>query len=363
MSDHTASQRGTRILISAAALVIIIFVVHQAESVVALFVWSVFIALLGVPPVLWLKRKRVPPFPAVLLVMTCMIALLLILGGVLGASLSTFSNALPSYQKQLQEQVLALKPMLASKHLAVTDKVLLEYLNPAPVMDMAVGLLAGMGLALSQILLVLLAATFILLEASSFPIKLRAFLGNPRQVFPQFTTFMRDIERYMVIKTLVSLATGILVALWLTVLGVDSPILWGFLAFLLNYVPNVGSAVAAIPAILLALVQFGIGRAAIVGAGYLVINFVLDDFIETKLMGHRLGLSTLVVFLSLLFWGGMLGPVGMVLCVPLTMTLKFACENYKSTEWIAVLLGPGNPAENVPTGSAKARKKGIVRGQ
>ena len=94
MSDHTASQRGTRILISAAALVIIIFVVHQAESVVALFVWSVFIALLGVPPVLWLKRKRVPPFPAVLLVMTCMIALLLILGGVLGASLSTFSNAL-----------------------------------------------------------------------------------------------------------------------------------------------------------------------------------------------------------------------------------------------------------------------------
>ena len=164
------------------------------------------------------------------------------------------------YQKHLQEQVLALKPLLANNHIVVTDKVFLEYLNPGSVMGLVVGLAAGMGSELSNVVLILLALTFILLEASSFPIKLRAVLGNPHQVFPQFTMFVIDIERFMVIKTLMSLITGILVDMWLSILGVDFPILWGFLAFLLNYVPNVGSTVAGIPAVLLALIRLGIQR-------------------------------------------------------------------------------------------------------
>jgi AI-2 transport protein TqsA len=132
--------------------------------------------------------------------------------------------------------------------------------------------------------------------------------------------------------------------IWVFILGVDFPVLWGFLAFLLNDVPNVGSIIAAVPAVLLALIQLGIGRAVIVTAGYMVLG-ILGNVIETRLMGLRLGLSTLVVFLSLVLWGSLLGPVGMVLCIPLTMTVKFACENNKSTRWIAVLLGPEAPVE------------------
>jgi AI-2 transport protein TqsA len=157
----------------------------------------------------------------------------------------------------------------------------------------------------------------------------------------------------MVIKTLISLATGILVGIGLSVLGVDFPVLWGFLAFLLNYVPNVGSTIAAIPAVLLAYIQLGFGRAVTAAAVYMVVNFILDNVIETKLMGRRLGLSSLVVFLSLIFWGSLLGPVGMVLCIPLTMTVKFACENNKDTQWIAVLLGPEVPAESITPVSTK----------
>ena len=353
MTDQSASHRGTRFLIIAAAFVIIIWGINQAQWFVTLFFFSVFLALIGTPPVLWLERKRVPSFLAVIIVMAGMMSLLLIVGGVVGASLASFSDALPFYQKRLQEEVLALKPLLTSKHIAVTDKVLLEYINPGPVMGLVVRLVAGMGSALSNIVLVLLTVTFILLEASSFPIKLRAVLGNPHQAFPQFTKFVVDIERFMVIKTLMSLLTGILVGIWLSILGVDFPILWGFLAFLLNYVPNVGSAVAAIPAVLLALIQLGIGSAVLAIAGYLAINFILDNVIETRLMGRRLGLSTLVVFLSLMFWGSLLGPVGMVLCIPLTMTLKFACENNKGTEWIAGLLGSEKPTESIPPASAK----------
>jgi predicted PurR-regulated permease PerM len=240
----------------------------------------------------------------------------------------------------MQEEVLALQAFLATKGIRRVDKVLLEYVNPGAVMGLTSRLIAGLGVALSNIVLILLTTTFILLEASSFPSKLRAVLGHPRQSFPEVTVFVSEMERYMVIKTGISLATGVLVGGWLAILGVDFPVLWGFLAFLLNYVPSVGSSIAAIPAVLLALAQFGVVRALLVTAGYMSINFLLDNVVEMKLMGRKLHLSTLVVFLSLMFWGSLLGLVGMVLCIPLTMTLKFACENNEDTRWIAVLLGP-----------------------
>jgi AI-2 transport protein TqsA len=355
MAEQSNPLRGMRFLAIAAALVIIIYGINQAQSVVALFLVSVFLALIGTPPVLWLERKRVPSFLAVMIVMAGMITLLLIIGGVVGASLNTFSDALPFYQKRLHEQVLALKAMLATKHIVVTEKVLIEYLNPGSVMSLTAGLFAEMGLALSNIVLILLTVTFILLEASSFPIKLRSVLGDPQRAFPQFTKFVNDIRRYMIIKTIISLIAGVLIGLWLFILGVDFPVLWGFLAFLLHYVPNLGQIMAAIPAVLLALLQLGMGPAALAAAGYIVVGFTLGNVVEPRLMGRKLGLSTLVVFLSLIFWGGLLGPIGVVLCIPFTMTLKFAFESNASTRWIAILLDSEKAVESMPPVS----KKGI----
>ena len=357
MTEQNNSQKGIRFLVIAAALVIIIGGINQAQSVLVSFLVAVFFAILGTPPVLWLQRKRIPSVVSVLLVVAGMITILLIVGAIVGASINSFYTELPVYQARLQEQVSAFQSFLATKGIRGTDKVLLEFVNPGAVMSLTASLLAGLGSALSNIVLILLTVTFILFEASSFPVKLRAVLGHPQQVFPQFTRFIGDIERYMVIKTLISLATGILIGIWLSILGVDFPILWGFLAFLLNYVPSIGSTVAAIPAVLLAFIQLGIGSAVMATAGYMAVNFILDNVIEMRLMGRRLGLSTLVVFLSLIFWGSLLGPVGMVLCIPLTMTLKFACENNKGTQWIALLLGPEAPAKGIPPVSKKGRNE------
>jgi len=355
MTEQNNSQQGIRFLVIAAALVIIIGGINQAQSVLVSFLVAVFLAMLGTPPVLWLERKRIPSVVAVLLVVAGMITILLIVGAIVGASISSFYTELPVYQTRLQEQISAFQSFLATKGIRGMDKVLLGFVNPGAVMSLTARLLAGLGSALSNIVLILLTVAFILFEASSFPVKLRAVLGDPQQVFPQFTRFVGDIERYMVIKTLISLATGVLIGIWLSILGVDFPILWGFLAFLLNYVPSVGSTIAAIPAVLLALIQLGIGSAVMATAGYMAVNFILDNVIETRLMGQKLGLSTLVVFLSLIFWGSLLGPIGMVLCIPLTMTLKFACENNKGTRWIAVLLGPESPAESIPPVSKRKK--------
>jgi predicted PurR-regulated permease PerM len=347
MTDQINSHHGTRFVVSAAALVVIVYGIFLAQSVVALLLLSVFLALLGTPPVLWLKRKHIPSFVAVIIIIIGMIILLLIIGGVLGVSLSTFSDALPSYQKRLHEQVLALRVFFAGKGIVITEKALFEYFNPVAVMSLTAGFITAIGFV-PNILLILLTVTFILLEASSFPHKLRSILGNPELAFPQVTKFVDDIRRYMIIKTIISLIAGSIIGLWLFILGVDYPILWGFLAFLLHYVPNMGIIIAAIPAVLLAFLQLGAGYAMLVIAGYLTVGFTIGNMVEPRLMGRKLGLSTLVVFLSLMFWGCLLGPIGVILCVPLTMSLKFACESSKGAQWIAILLGSEKSNESIP---------------
>jgi len=338
MAEQFNLSRGMRILISVAALVIIIAGVNLAQSVVVLFLLSFFLALLGTPLVLWLKEKNIPSVFAVLIVMAGMIIIIILISAQIGSSFSNFLDELPLLQSRIREQVLELSAYLRSKGFSGTQKLLLDYVKLEELLKLTANLLSGLSSVLSDLVLILLTVTFILLEVSSFPKKLRAVLGDPKQVFPQFTKFINDMKRYMVIKTIINLAAGILIGVWMYILGVQFPVLWGFLAFLLHYIPNIGAVIAAIPAALLAFVQFGIGGALLVIAGNILVGFVIGNVIEPRLMGRKFGLSTLVVFLSLIFWGSLLGFIGAILSIPLTMTLKFAFESNERTRWIAVLL-------------------------
>lgn len=339
MSDQSHPSQGTQFLFVIAALVIIIWGLTLAQSVISLFLVSIFLAVLATPPTLWLQRKRVPSALAALIVIIGMVGALLISGVLVGTSLSDFTASLPAYQARLQEQVQSLKLFLTSRGIENVDKILTDTINPAALMSLTAALLSGLGSTLSNIFLILLIVTFILLEAPGFPAKLKAAFGNRMSGSPPFMQVIEDINHYVVVKTGVSVGTGVLTGIWLAILGVDFPVLWGFLAFLLNYVPSLGVVIAAVPAVLLALIQYGLGRALLVAVGYLAVNIVVGTILEPRIVGRGVGLSTLVVFLSLIFWGSIFGLVGMVLCVPITMTVKFALESNDQTRWLAVLLG------------------------
>ena len=347
MNDQSHSHQGSQFLFVTASLVIIIWGLTLAQSVIALFLVSIFLAVLGTQPALWLRRKRVPSVLAALIVILAMVGALLIVGVLVGTSLSDFTGSLPSYQARLQEQVQSLKVFLTSKGIENVDNILTDYINPAALMSLTASLLSGLGSTLSNIFLILLIVSFILLEAPTFPAKLKAAFGSRQTGSPPFMQVIEDINHYVVVKTGVSVSTGILTGVWLAILGVDYPVLWGFLAFLLNYVPNVGVIIAAVPVVLLALVQYGLGRALLVAAGYLAVNIVVGTILEPRIVGRGVGLSTLVVFLSLIFWGSIFGLVGMVLCVPITMTVRFALESNEQTRWLAILLGREPSARKV----------------
>lgn len=339
MFDQMAWGRGSRFLLTAAAFVIFIAGLREAAAFIVPFLLAIFIAIICAPTVFWLTQRKVPTFFAVLLVILGIVAVVMLLGALIGTSIETFVENQPLYQQRLKDEAATLLALLAHFGIDIPKERFLELVDPGAAMRLATSMLTSFGGILTNMFLILLTVVFMLFEAAGFPAKLRAAFANSEIPQDYMSKVASGIKRYLAMKTLVSLGTGIAVYAWVALLGVDFPILWGLLAFLLNFVPNIGSIIAAVPAVLLAFIQFGSVLALMVAGGYILINVIFGNFIEPKVMGRGLGLSTLVVFMSLVFWGWILGPVGMLLSVPLTMTVKIALESGTDTRWVAVLLG------------------------
>jgi predicted PurR-regulated permease PerM len=343
MSLQIGQSKTAAIFITSAACVILIAGMRAASPLLVPMFLAVFIAIVSAPPLFWLKKKGIPSVLAMCIVMVALLVTMVMLAALVGTSLDTFLRDMPEYQHRLQEKLSMLLAWLDAKGLDVGDRKLVEAFDPGVGLQLVTRIVTGLGNVLTNGFLIMLTVVFILLEASSFSDKIGALLDDPERSFNRLTLFFKNIQRYMAIKTVISIATGAAVALWLAVIGVDYALLWGIIAFLFNYIPNIGSILAAFPAVALALIQLGTTPAILAAAGYLVVNTVVGNIIEPRVMGRGLGLSTLVVFLSLVFWGWIFGPVGMLLSVPLTMTVKIALDGSDETRWIAVLLGEGKP--------------------
>ena len=323
-----------------AGLVVVVAGMQAAAGLLEPFLLAVFISIVCAPGVGWLRTRGIPEALAVIIVMTGLILFMAVAAMAVGASVNGFIRSLPEYREVLDQRLEGVYAWLAQHGMEGLEPGPGEQLDPGMVMQFAGQMAGHFGAALGNIFLVLLTVAFILLEAARFPAKLQAALGDAGPGLATFRRFARGVNQYLAIKSLIRLATGILVTLWLWWMQVDYPLLWGALAFLFNYIPNIGSFLAAIPACLLAFVLHGAGPALVTAVGFAGINIVMGSLLEPRLMGRSLGLSTLVVFLSMVFWGWVLGPVGMVLSVPLTMILRIALETQPSTRWLAVLLGP-----------------------
>ena len=343
---RTYSDTGTRFLVGAASFIIVVAGLRAAQTLVVPFLLAVFLAVVSVPFMRWLQNTGVPRVLAIPSTVLGAVGMIAILALVLGRSLNQFADVAPQYQTRLQELVDSAFGLLRAWGIPTEAWQSLDLL-PVGLFDVLGGALSALASFASNTFLVLLAVIFILTEAAGFSAKLQAAFGSSAQFGP-LERMTRQVQNYLVIKTAVSAATGTVVGLWVWALGLDFALLWGLVAFLLNFVPNLGSIIAAVPAVLLALIQLGPGRAAVIALGYVFVNIVFGNFVEPTLMGRRLGLSTLVVFTSLVFWGWVWGPVGMLFSVPLTMVVKIALENTEDFRWVAVML-EANPPSSAPT--------------
>ena len=342
--SSSAVGLSARVLMVVAALVVIVAGLRAAQAVLVPFMVSVFLSIVSVPLVQVLRRWRVPTPVAVLMVVLVVMGILGGIAALVGNSVNRFASEIETYQQGFLQLANGFFTWLDGHGVELSRETALGAVDPGQLLRLVSGTVKGLASALSNTVLVILTMVFILLEAAGFPTKFRVAMGSAEKI-GRFAKVTREVQRYLAIKTAVSLVTGLLIAGWVGLLGVDFPLLWGLVAFLLNYVPSLGSIIAAVPSVLLAMLQFGPGRALAVALGYFAVNMILGNLVEPQLLGRRLGLSTLVVFLSLIFWGWVWGPVGMLLSVPMTVIVKILLENTEDLRWVAVLLDSSRVVE------------------
>ena len=326
-------------LVNIAALVIIFAAVIYAKSIVTPFLLALFISIICAQPVTWLEKKRIPRWAALIIVIFGMIVLFSGFAYLIGGTLSSFSRNLSQYESTLTEINNSFIQFLNEKGLKTPEDQFSTLIQPAKILEFTAKALNTLFNMMGTTFLIFLIILFILMEFGSFSVKAKAIQIESNKSISYISTILHNIRHYLGIKTLLCLSVGILIYLALLIIGVDYPLLWALIAGLMNYIPNIGSIVATIPTFLFALVQLGLGGALWTLGASLLIHNVLGNFVEPRIMGKGLGLSTLVVFLSLLFWGFTLGMVGMLLSAPFTMAIKIILEQKEKTRWVAILLG------------------------
>lgn len=340
------------ILLSILTFLLLGFVLNLLQAILIPLVVAVFLFQIFTPLMSALRARRVPASLAIGIVLIVVSAVLLLSSWILYSTLSSFADSLPRYQHRLtgflddaSARLTATFPRLRGP----LDRFRWEEaLEISSVTSMVAAGLGSFLVFFSDLVLILLFLVFLLLGSESFPLKLGRAL-NPRHA-ERAAEMMHNIEeqvrRYLLTKTLINLGNGAVVAILFASFGVDFPLLWGFVTFLAHYIPQIGGALSVgLPAIFLVLQFDSVGWALFVASLNMAVQFIIGNVVEPEVMGERLDLSPLLVLLSLIFWGWLWGPWGMVLAVPITATLRIVCENVRPLQPIAVLMSASTEAE------------------
>lgn len=325
-------------IVVTAAVIVILGALKLAAVIIVPILLAAFIATIIEPLYSWLINKKVPTIFALLAVVGGLVIIFSLLGVLVGSSVQSFTANLPVYEAKLESQLGSFTEVVTNYGLIKGDWT--SMFNPAKLMQYSATVLKGAGSMLTNSFVIFLIIIFILLESTQFAKKLDIADGE-KETMKHINEVLTKIKRYMALKAVISLATGVIVTAVLMMIGLDYAILWGLVAFLFNFIPNIGSILAAVPAVLLALVQLGTFGALEVAIVYFTINILIGSIIEPRIMGQGLGISTLVVFLSLIFWGWLFGPIGMLLSIPLTIMIKILLYTNENTRWLAILMGNG----------------------
>lgn len=318
----------------------------ELRSVLVPFSIAVLLSFIFQPIVLYLKARKIPTALALVVVFVVLAAAATIIGYVVYSSAQSLVTATDRYLPRINTVVTDLETLLRGTAVMLgMDEGrmdLNQVIDPSIVPNL---LQNGIGEALTfagNTFLVLLFMLFILAGSGELVIKIqRAYPPNIAARITSVTdNISQQVRQYLVAKTVVSAGTGILVFLLLWILRIEYSVFWGFLAFLLNYIPNIGSFVAVILPFGFALLQFDTLTTPIVAVlSMWVIQMVMGNVVDPRLMAFRLNLSPLLIIVSLIFWGWLWGVAGMILAVPLTATIKIFFENISSLRPLAVLMG------------------------
>ncbi len=352
--------QGARTLFVVTAACVLLACLKLAAPIVVPLLLSAFIAA-GMKPVLdALRRRGLPSWLAILTAIVAAVAAVSGFATLVVYATGELREAWPSYGPRLaavKAEVVASLQVLGFRQASLALGGL--DLRRAGEEALAHGFV-GITRIFTATVLIIFVTIFMLLELGNLELKLDHVRSTRGVTAPSrsLLTFA-GIERYILLKSLACAISGVAVGLWTAAFGLTAPALWGLVMFLLRFVPQIGAVVAGAPAVVLAAIELGVGPAVAIGVGMLVVNMVVANALEPRIMGSALGLSPLVVLMSVAVWGWVLGPVGALLSVPLTVAVKIYCASTEDLAWVAVLLGPARePSPARPPSEAPPRGEG-----
>lgn len=330
-------------LLLAACVVVVVAGLRAAADVLVPVVISAFITVLLAPLVRSLRRLRVPIFVGIPLVVMACVAVLVLIGGIVGQSVNALMSSAPRYAERFMELTHSLDTWLRGHRIAISQQRLMATLRPDTILPILGRTLSQVATLLSRTVLVLLLVAFLLFDAVDLPERMKGALGRTSADVSRLSRIAAEVKQYLILKTYLCLFTGLVTWILLVATGIDFAPLWALIAVLLGYVPNIGPFIATAPPVLLALLQVGPGRMLIVLGLLSTVYLVIGNVLEPQLLGRKLGLSAFTVFVALILWGWIWGPAGMLLSVPLMVVIKILLENSPNYGWLALLLEPASP--------------------
>ena len=340
-------MRDTKLIVVFLGILVFLalgFVLHLLKAILLPFVIAVFLAQIFIPVMTALRRSRMPSAVAIIVILVGVTALLVGFSWVIYSSAMSFKESLPHYEERLSGLVDGTVSRLVTTFPFLREQVerfrWQEMVEVSAITGMLAASVGSFLIFFNELFLVLLYLIFLLAGSESFPHKLeRALAHRAERVATVIANIEEEVRKYLLTKTLVNLGHGILVGLLLAAFGVDFAPLWGFLTFIAHYIPTVGAVISVgIPTVFMLLQFESTGWALLVAAINLVIQFVIGNMLEPRIMGTSLDLSPVLVLLSLIFWGWLWGAWGMILAVPITSTLKIVCENIEPLRPLSVLM-------------------------
>jgi predicted PurR-regulated permease PerM len=348
--SHTHPLRD--VVLTLAGVGVILALLKLSADIIEPVLLSLLIVAISTPPLKFLRKLGLSTGISVAL---GLVMIVLVLSGssvLLSGALDRFSASLPQYHDQLVEHTARLDAWLSDKGIDPHKGGVFHHFTPSRINSLTESAIAHMGSAISDALLILFIVIFMLAEANHFPRKLAMVLGTGGAATSAMLHLLHDVHRYVTTKAVVSAATGLLIWIGLRLFGLEYAGLWGFLAFLFNFIPNVGSILAAVPAVLLAMLHGPAFYAGGVVLLFLGVNIIIGNVLEPIVVGRALGLSAVAVLLSLVFWGWMFGIIGMLASVPLSMAVRAFADAYPPTRWLAILMGPALASPETQGGDA-----------
>lgn len=334
----------TRLLLTIASAVVVLAGMRAAAPVIGPVAIALLITIAWSPASQWLQRKGWPPMVASLtgIVVGIMAIALIVL--LVWSSLEQLQENLPEYEPRVAALRESINGLLARLPFETSNLLDAESLQPGAIVGYALKFIGGITSTAGNLAILVLIMAFLMIEGVRYPRKLRDAFQTSQASTDRLDKFVKSMRSYVVLNTIFGLLAGVANTVLLVVVGVDLAILWGVLSFLLSFLPNIGFVLALAPPALLALLQFGIARALIVVAGFTVINFLIDNIIKPKFYGGSLDISPAVVVVSLVFWGWLLGPVGALLAVPLSISARLLFESHEESHWIGHLISDAGPS-------------------